>query len=49
MSSESRDEFEEKQFNEKNELFDSQKSSYPSWRSWKFDDFRLLGRWFEPC
>ena len=49
MGSESQDEFEEKPFNEKNELFDSQKSSNPSWRSWKFDDFRLIGRWFEPC
>ena len=32
-SSESHDEFEEKSCNEKNELFDSQKSSNPSWRS----------------
>ena len=26
----------------KNELFDSQKSSNPSWRSWKFDDPQVL-------
>ena len=32
-SSESQDEFEEKPYNEKNELFDSRKPSNPSWRS----------------
>ena len=32
-SSESQDEFEEKPYNDKNKLFDSQKSSNPSWRS----------------
>ena len=49
MGSESQDEFEKKLYNAKNELFDSQKSANPSWRSWKSDDFRLIGRWFEPC
>ena len=34
--------------NEKNKLFDSHRSSNPSWRNWKFDDFRLIDRWFEP-
>ena len=33
MGSESQEEFEEKLCNEKNEIFDSQKSSNPSWRS----------------
>ena len=33
MGSESQDEFEEKPCNEENKLFDSQKSSNPSWRS----------------
>ena len=44
-NSESQNEFEEKPCNEKNELFDSQKSSNPSWRSWKctISDWSVVG------
>ena len=50
MGSESKDEFEEKPSDEERKLFDSGKFSNPSWRSWSLtiNDFRSIGRWFEP-
>ena len=48
MGSESKDDFEENRSADETKLFDRRNSSGPSWRSWKFSGFGLIGRRFEP-